>query len=119
MATAEYSSAASGSPYSASRRDKAPARWVSLVRLPLSRAITRPRRRASRARAGSSPRQAYPYSRSANEIAYGLRVASADSIRPFAVAIANGLIESAEATRNPYAISFALLEYAYACRGRD
>jgi len=36
-----------------------------------------------------------------------------------AMATANGLIESAEATRNPYAISFALLEYGYACRGED
>ena len=46
--------------YSASRWDKVPARWVSLERLPLSRAITRPRRRASRARSGSVSRKANP-----------------------------------------------------------
>jgi predicted ATPase len=36
-----------------------------------------------------------------------------------AVASANGLIESAEATRNPFALSFALLQYGFAFREAD
>jgi predicted ATPase len=32
---------------------------------------------------------------------------------------ATGLIESAEATRNPYAVSFALMAYGFACRDAD
>jgi tetratricopeptide (TPR) repeat protein len=36
-----------------------------------------------------------------------------------AMAAANGLIEAAEATRNPYALSYALLCYGAACRDTD
>jgi hypothetical protein len=36
-----------------------------------------------------------------------------------AMAAASGLIEAAEATANPYALSFALLAYGYACRYAD
>ena len=36
-----------------------------------------------------------------------------------AMAAANGLIESAEATRNPFFLSFALLEYGFALRHTD
>ena len=36
-----------------------------------------------------------------------------------AMAAANGLIEAAEATRNPHALSFALLAYGFACRDAD
>jgi predicted ATPase/class 3 adenylate cyclase len=36
-----------------------------------------------------------------------------------AMAAANGLIESAEATRNPFALSFALLEFGFAFRDAD
>ena len=36
-----------------------------------------------------------------------------------AMAAANGLIDAAEATRNPYALSFALLAYGFAFRDAD
>jgi hypothetical protein len=60
IATAEYSSAASGSPECVSSRARQAARWVSMSRLPLSWAITRPRRMASRALSGSASRNALP-----------------------------------------------------------
>ena len=44
----------------ASRVDRATARLASFQRLPLSRASTMPRRRASRATAGSASRKANP-----------------------------------------------------------
>jgi len=56
------------------------ARRDSLPRLPLSCAITRPRRRASSAPTGSASRNANPYAKSAYDSAHGLRVASAASI---------------------------------------
>ena len=36
-----------------------------------------------------------------------------------AMALAEGLIETAEASRNPHALSFALLAYGFACRDAD
>ena len=39
--------------------------------------------------------------------------------RDEAMAAANGLIDAAEATRNPYALSFALLAYGFAFRDAD
>ena len=35
------------------------------------------------------------------------------------MAAANGLIDAAEATRNPYVLSFALLAYGFAFRDAD
>ena len=74
-----------------------PERWVELCRAQLARG-----------------RDTHTLTRAS--LVFALTIIGSDEE---AMAAANGLIEAAEATRNPYALSFALLAYGFAFRDAD